>query len=97
VIDPALMIDLAHHALSQDDNPAPAQDEAYFAGARLDDAELKDAAAQDEQRRAQARARQEQAERSNFGLGHDIRAGLIDPTNTQLQALRDPIRCCSRS
>jgi hypothetical protein len=91
VIDPAFMIDLAHHALSQDDNQAPARDEAYFAGARLDDAELKDAAAEDEQRRAQARARQDQAERSNLGLGHDIRAGLIDPTDTQLRALTEII------
>jgi hypothetical protein len=91
VIDPAFMIDLAHHALNQGDNRAPAQDEAYFAGARFDDAELKDAAAEAEQRRAQARARQDQAERSNLGLGHDIRAGLIDPTDTQLRALREII------
>jgi hypothetical protein len=89
VIDPAFMIDLAHNALSQDDDAAPRQDEAYFAGARLDDAELKDVAAEDERRRAQARARQDQAERSNVGLGHDIRAGLIDPTDTQLRALRE--------
>ena len=59
---------------------APAREDAYFAGARLDDDELRDAAAEDEQRRAQARARHADATRSNLGLGHDIRAGLIDPT-----------------
>ena len=65
----------------------PAREEAYFAGARLDDDELRDAAADDEQRRAQARARHADATRSNLGLGHDIRAGLIDPTDAQLRAL----------
>ena len=67
---------------------APAREEAYFAGARLDDDELRDAAAEDEQRRAQARARHADATRSNLGLGHDIRAGLIEPTDAQLRALR---------
>ena len=36
---------------------------------------------------AQARARHAEATRSNLGLGHDIRAGLIDPTDAQLRAL----------
>jgi hypothetical protein len=39
------------------------------------------------QRPAQARARHAEATRSNLGLGHDIRAGLIDPTDAQLRAL----------
>ena len=82
------MIDLVHQHL-QDDATAPARDEAYFAGARLDDDELRDAAAQDEQRRAQARARHADAARSNLGLGHDIRAALIQPTDAQLRAVRD--------
>ncbi len=90
VIDPAFMIDLVHQHL-QDDESAPAREEAYFAGARLDDDELRDAAAQDEQRRAQARARQAEATRSNLGLGHDIRAGLIQPSDAQLRAVRDII------
>ena len=63
------------------------REEAYFAGARIDDDELRDAAAEDEQRRAQARARHAEATRSNLGLGHDIRAGLINPTDAQLRAL----------
>ena len=87
VVDPAFMIDLVHQEL-KDDTSAPAREEAYFAGARLDDDELRDAAAADEQRRAQARARHAEATRSNLGLGHDIRAGLLQPTDAQLQALR---------
>lgn len=88
VVDPAFMIDLVHQQL-QDDESEPAREEAYFAGARLDDAELRDAAAEDEQRRAAVRARHAEATRSNLGLGHDIRAGLIQPSETQLRAVRD--------
>jgi hypothetical protein len=87
VVDPAFMIDLVHQEL-KDDTSAPAREEAYFAGTRLDNDELRDAAAADEQRRAQARARHAEATRSNLGLGHDIRAGLLQPTDAQLQALR---------
>ena len=86
VVDPAFMLDLVHEQLGESDT-TPARDEAYFAGARLDDNELRDAAADDEQRRAQARARHADATRSNLGLGHDIRAGLLDPTDAQLRAL----------
>ena len=88
VIDPAFMIDLVHEQLN-DDDATPAREEAYFAGARIDDQELRDAAAEDEQRRAQVRARHADATRSNLGLGHDIRAGLIDPTDAQLRALTE--------
>ncbi len=87
VVDPAFMIDLVHQEL-KDDTSAPAREEAYFAGARLADDELRDAAAAEEQRRAQARARHVEATRSNLGLGHDIRAGLLQPTEAQLHALR---------
>ena len=90
VVDPAFMIDLVHEQV-QDEETAPAREEANFAGARLDDHELSDAAAEDEQRRAQARARHAEATRSNLGLGHDIRAGLIQPTEQQLSAVRDII------
>ena len=48
------MLDLVHEQLGEVET-APAREEAYFAGARLDDDELRDAAAEDEQRRAQAR------------------------------------------
>jgi hypothetical protein len=88
VVDPAFILDLAHQQLKDDGDKAPAREGAYFAGARLDDDELRDAAAEDEQRRAQARARHADATRSNLGLGHDIRAGLIQPSEAQLDALR---------
>ena len=84
------MIDLVHQHLQNDEN-SPAREEAYFAGACLDDDELRDAAAEDEQRRAQARARHAEATRSNLGLGHDIRAALIQPTDQQLSSVRDII------
>ena len=88
VIDPAFMIDLVRQHL-KDDESAPAREEAYFAGARLDDNELRDATAEDEQRRARARALHANASRSNLGLGHDIRAALIQPSDAQLRAVRD--------
>ena len=88
VVDPAFMIDLVHQEL-KDDTSAPAREEAYFGGARLDDDELRDAVAADEQRRAQARACHAEATRSNLGLGHDIRAALIQPSDAQLRAVRD--------
>jgi hypothetical protein len=80
------MIDLAREAL-QAGSEEPARDEAFFAGARIEDAELRDAAEEDRRRKQQARVRQAEATRTNLGLGHDIRAGLIDPTAGQLHAL----------
>jgi hypothetical protein len=88
VVDPVFMLDLVHEQLN-DADATPAREEAYFAGARIDDDELRDAAAEDEQRRTQARARHADATRSNLGLGHDIRAGMIQPTEAQLRAVRD--------
>jgi hypothetical protein len=88
VVDPAFMIDLAREAL-QAGGDEPAREETFFAGARLDDAELRDAAEEDRQRKQQARERQAEATRTNLGLGHDIRAGLIDPTANQLHALKE--------
>ena len=46
VVDPAFMLDLACEQL-RDGDTASAREEAYFAGARLDDDELRDAAAED--------------------------------------------------
>ena len=88
VVDPAFMLDVVHEQIGEGDTTL-AREDAYFAGARIDDDELRDAAAEDEQRRAQARARHADATRSNLGLGHDIRAGLIDPTDAQLRALTE--------
>jgi hypothetical protein len=72
-----------------------AREEAYFAVARIDDDELRDAAAEDEQRRAKARARHADATRSNLGLGHDIRAGLLEPSDAQLRRSGTSSATCS--
>jgi hypothetical protein len=87
VVDPTFMLDLVREQVEETDTK-PARKEAYFAGARIDDQELPDAAAEDEQRRAKARARHAEATRSNLGRGHDIRAWLVEPTEDQLHALR---------
>ena len=47
VVDPAFTLDLIHQHL-KDGDTAPAREEAYFAGARIDDDELRDAAAEDD-------------------------------------------------
>jgi hypothetical protein len=90
VVDPVFMLDLVQEQLAEGDSE-PAHEEAYFACARLDDDELRDAAAEEEQLRAQARARHAEATRRNLGLGHDIRAGLIQPSDAQVRAVRDII------
>jgi hypothetical protein len=87
IVDPVFMLDLIHHELDQTDG-APAREHAYFAGAGLDDTDLNDAAADDHERRQAARARHTDAVRTNLGLGHDIRAGLMAPTDQQLHALK---------
>ena len=68
-------------------HPAPARDESFCAGAGLDTRELRDAAEAERERRHEQRRRQTEEVRSNLGLGHDLRAGLIDPTPDQLDAL----------
>ncbi len=88
VVDPAFMLDLVHEHIGEGDT-TPAREDAYFAGARVNDDELRDAATADEQRRAQARARHAAATRSNLGLGRDVRARLIDPSDAQLRALTE--------
>ena len=46
VVDPAFMLDLVHEQLgASETTPARAREEAYFAGARRDDSELREAAA----------------------------------------------------
>ena len=87
VIDPVFTLDVIHEQLTQTDDTT-AREDAYFAGARIDDADLRDAAADDRQRRQAARARHAAAVNTNLGLGHDIRAGLMDPTDGQLHALK---------
>lgn len=88
VIDPAFMLDALHHAITDTDDTPPTTDPAYFAGAHLDAPDLRDALADEKTRRHEQRQRHADAVRTNLGLGHDLRAGLIDPTPAQLDALR---------
>ena len=89
VVDPAFILDLIIEAVNEDESDAgPAREEAFFAGAALSDDELKQAAQDDRQRKQHARLRQAEATQRNLGLGHDVRAGLMDPTPGQLQALK---------
>ena len=90
VIDPVFMLDVIRERLdaAEADDTASPRDERYFAGAGLTSPDLKAAAAEDADRRAQARARHAEAVRSNLGLGHDLRAGLLEPSGEQLQALK---------
>ena len=88
VTDPVFMLDLAREQLADDSDQSPAREQAYFAGLKLADDELRDAAAEDRKRREAERARQADGERSNLGLSHDITAKLTDPTDSQLHALK---------
>ena len=82
------MIDLAHEHLSNHQDDQPAREQAFFAGAALDDDDLQAAGQEDRDHRNAQRLRQAEATNSNLGLGHDLRAGLIDPTPGQLHALQ---------
>ena len=88
VIDPVFTLDLIATELADHTDGTTAREEAYFAGAKLDDQDLREAAEQERERKAAERARQAEATASNLGLGHDIRAGLMDPTDRQRHALR---------
>ncbi len=88
VVDPVFMLDALHQALEDHGDAPPAADPAYFAGAGLDTPALRDAAEAERERRHQQRQRQVETVRTNLGLGHDLRAGLIDPSPAQLDALR---------
>ena len=87
VIDPAFMLDVVVAEL-KDGEQVPARDEQYFAGAKLQDDDMHDAAEEERARKARERERRDQATASNLGLGHDIRAGLMDPSGQQLHALK---------
>ena len=91
VVDPPFMIDLVRERLEGDSGEEPAREESYFAGARLQDADLRAAAADDREQRAAARQRRAEATSSNLGLGHDIRAGLTQLGDEQLDAVRQII------
>ncbi|WP_157592153.1 ParB/RepB/Spo0J family partition protein [Solirubrobacter soli] len=88
IVDPVFMLDAVHQTLAGHTDAQPASDPAYFAGAGLDAPDLREAAAAERQRRHEQRQRHAEAVQTNLGLGHDLRAGLIDPSPAQLDALR---------
>ena len=88
VVNPVFMIDLVREHLAEHHDDQPAREDAFFAGAALDDDELRTAGQEDRERRNALRLRQAEATNSNLGLGHDLRAGLMDPTPGQLHALK---------
>ena len=87
VVNPLFMIDLAHEQLTNHNDEPAAREDTFFAGASLDDDELRSAGQEDREYRKAQRLRQAEATNSNLGLGHDLRAGLMDPTPRQLHAL----------
>ena len=88
VVNPLFMIDLVREHLADHHDDQPAREEAFFAGAALDDDDLRTAGQEDRERRNAQRLRQAEATNSNLGLGHDLRAGLMDPAPGQLHALK---------
>ena len=88
VVNPVFMIDLVREHLADHRDAQPAREDAFFAGAALDDDELRTAGQEDREHRDAQRLRQAEATNSNLGLGHDLRAGLMDPTPGQLHALK---------
>jgi len=88
VVNALFMIDLVREHLAEHHDDQPAREEAFFAGAGLDDDELHAAGHEDRAQRNAQRLRHAEATNSNLGLGHDLRAGLIDTTPGQLHALK---------
>lgn len=88
------MLDLVCEQLG-DGHTAAAREAAYFARAKRDDDERRDAAAEDGKRRAQARVRQAEATPSDLGLGHDSRTGLIEPGMRNYTRSRRSSATCS--
>ena len=88
VVDPVFMLDAIREALDRAADDRAAARRVLLRRRRLDAPDLRDAAQADRERRHDQRQRQLEAARSNLGLGHDLRAGLIDPSAEQLHALR---------
>ena len=88
VVDPTFLLGEVIDRVGQADEAAPAREESYFAGAKLDDEDTTAAVEADRARREQERTRRQKAANANLGLGMDISAGLMDPADRQLQALK---------
>jgi hypothetical protein len=87
IIDPVFTIGLVAEQLTEADDRV-AKEETFFGGSDIRDDEVEDAAEAERLRREGERRGQTEAAAMNTGLGHDIRAGLMDPTQQQLHALR---------
>src|SRR3954453_4650974 len=61
IIDPLFILDLAHNQLTPDNEHPPAREHTFFAGAGLNDDELRQAAHDDQTRKQQARLHQAEA------------------------------------
>ena len=67
VVNPLFIIDLVHEQLANHEHDQPAREEAFFAGAGLDDDELRAAGQEDRELRNAQRLRQAEATNSNLG------------------------------
>jgi len=88
VANPPFMIDRVREQLANHEDKQAARDEACFAGARLDDEELRIPDRKAANTATRSACAQAEPTNSNLGLGHDLRAGLMDPTPGQLHALK---------
>ncbi|MEA2312480.1 MAG: hypothetical protein QOE28_2448, partial [Solirubrobacteraceae bacterium] len=87
ICDPVFAIDALREPIEHAD-AVPATDPGYFAGAQLHAPDLARAAEEERERRATRHERQAQARASNLGFGHDRRAGLLEPSPAQLEAVK---------
>jgi hypothetical protein len=87
IIDPLFMLSVVNEHLEQAAD-GEAQEESFFGGARLEDDAMKAAADAERQEAGLLRKQRQAASTSNLGLGHDLRAGILEPTADQLNALR---------
>lgn len=86
VVDPVFMIGLVNEQMPEEG--VGSQDESYFGAAGVSDHDLE--AAEEEDRKARLKAKKDRhaAASANLGLGLDINAKLLEPTDAQVRA------CC---
>lgn len=89
VVDPVFAVEAAAQAVGEAPTEAPAAEQTYFKGSSTQDEEVEEARVEVEGARKAAREAEAQAAGSNLGIGQDIGAGLVEPTEAQMGALRD--------
>ena len=88
VVDPVFVIAAMTDAVEASEIEV-ARDETFFGGAGgPDDAEVQAAAEEEAKRKEGERQRAREGFDRNLGLGNDIGAGLMEPTDKQMQALK---------